>query len=244
MVGSFLPLIGMVFLAVGVACAVAGVLLVRRCWRWLGPLAAVALLVALTPGVVGGPAAADTGKKADPAAIAFSTSNDAEAPNSSAPAPAWTQRTRGEFSTAQNDIEVTVHAGPHLSRSKCEQELDKALVEAVDQYVQSEMAQDPAVRVAIPRQYIRDNLVKDIHVSVAKRQVASNVDPEDMVEMYALVKFNADSRNQLRQFWREGVVRSRLETTALAVVGVLSALTIAWAVLRRSPAAQQTRVTA
>jgi len=150
-------------------------------------------------------------------------------------APEWTRRKPGEMNTAQETVEVTVHAGPCLSRADCEVELAKELIRTVDDYVRSEIANAPGVDVEVPPQLIKETLVKATHVSHSKREVLSSLGPQEMVDLYALVKIDRDAREQLRDLWREKVVQGRMKAAGAALVGVLAALTLGWAILRRPP---------
>ena len=238
-------LIAVVFLLMLLSGVVLTVFVARRCWRMMGPIGVAALMLIVVLHVFDVRAEVKTtAAPAHPTEAAWDASAVSTVPLAEQPAaaesnvseaPAWTQRKLGEWNTLHADAVATVYAGPHLSRTKCEAELDKALAEAVDDYIHTEIAPQSSVKVVIPRDFIRDNLVSDTYLSVTKRAGLSTQDPQDMVEIYALMKIDHTDREQLRGLWRESVVHTRLKTAGAVLAGVLAVLTLAWAVLRRAP---------
>ena len=244
MVLFILAVIVLLAVLAAVATAAAGCILVERSWHWLRPMAVLGLVLLVSLGIIDAMAgnnaarSAEETRKAQTEKDLFGESDEVAArqrPIQLEPdAPAWTKRPPREMlSTARNEIELTVHAGPHLGRADCEAELAKKLSETVDDYLRSEFASRMPVKVNVPQEYIRQHVVKDTYVSVSKRTVASNIEPQEMVDMYALVKFDPDNRKELQKLWRDSIVQSRMKTAAAGLAGVLGLLTLGWAVLRR-----------
>jgi len=228
------------------------IFMITRYWNVLRPIAVSALLLlggvaffdALAsthavrcaekgaPGVSApGGAAADDSPEIR---LAESSTTHAEIPLSDPQAPAWTRRTPGEMNTAQEVVEITVHAGPCLSRSDCETQLGKAILTVVDDFVRTEIATTPGVEVTVSPQFIEKwQIVPETYVSRTKREVVSSLEPQEMVDLYALVRIDRTGRAQLRDLWRESIVQRRMKTAGATLVGVLAVLTLSWAILRR-----------
>jgi len=237
--------------AITVAVTVVALMVLRRCWPWLRPAAAIVLLLLGTAAIFDVMASANAapsverGNKktqserdlfGEPAGSIQLGPHDAAATDPQAPQ--WTRRKTGELlSTAKETVEVTVHAGPCLSRTDCEIKLGKAVSTVVDDYIRTEIAPQTPADVAVPMQYIHNTLVRDSHVSLSKHEFKSVIGAEEpeMVEMYALVRFDPASKQHLRDLCRESLVHTRMKTAAAALAGVLGALTLGWAVLRREP---------
>lgn len=244
MVLFILALIVLLAVFAAVATLVMGCILVQRSWHWLRPVAVLGLVLFVSLGIFDVMAANNSARSAEEATRKqkendlFGESDEVAAtPHQiqlDPEAPDWTRRPPRELlSTAQKEIEVTVHAGPFLSRTACEAQLAKELAVVVGDYIRAEMDSPSATDVSIPPDYIRTQLVKATYDSVTKRNPASNIEPQEMVDMYALVKFDSASRDHLRTLWRESVVRTRMKTAAAGLAGVLGVLTLGWAVLRR-----------
>lgn len=248
MVLFILALIVLLLVFVAVASLVMACMLVRRNWHWLRPAAVLGLVLLVSLGIFDAMAANNAARSAEeatrkqtdkdlfgePGEVAASPHQIQLDPE----APQWTRRPPRELlSTAQKEIEVTVHAGPCMSRTACEAELMKELSVVVGDYIRAEFDSSSASDVSISADFIRKHLVKATHDSVTQRKPALNSEPEDMVDMYALVKFDPASRKELQKLWRESVVQKRMKTAAAGLAGVLGVLTLGWAVLRRTPKA-------
>ncbi|MCE9556878.1 MAG: hypothetical protein K8T91_26320 [Planctomycetes bacterium] len=244
MVLFILALIVLLTVFAAVATVVMGCILVQRNWHWLRPMVVLGLVLFVSLGLFDAMAVNNSARSAEEAARTQADKDlfgesDQVAANPpqiqlDPEAPEWTRRKSGElFGTTQEVVEVTVHAGPCLSLPDCEAQLARELATAVDDYVRTELGAGPDVQV--PRQFVEGTLVKDRYVSRTKKVVVSSLGPQDMVDIYALVKIDRASREKLRDLWRESVVQTRMKTAAAGLAGVLGVLTLGWAVLRRTP---------
>lgn len=248
MVLFVLALILLLAVFAAVATIVTGCIFVQRNWHWLRPAAVLGLVLFVSLGIFDAMAANNSARSAEEVTRKqkekdlFGEADEVAANPSQIKldpeAPPWTRRPPRELlSTAQKEIEVTVHAGPSLSRTACEAQLAKQLSEVVQDYIRAEMDSPSSADVSIPPDWILTKLVKDKYVAVAKRAIASNIEPQEMVDMYALVRFDSANRNELQKLWRDSIVQTRMKTAAAGLAGVLGVLTLGWAVLRRTPKA-------
>lgn len=88
------------------------------------------------------------------------------------------------------------------------------------------------MRLPIPPAIV-EKLIKENYECKSKRAGTATSEPQEMVEMYALVKFDNDARDELKKLCHDGIVQSRMKTAGSGLVAILGVLTVAWAILRR-----------
>jgi hypothetical protein len=149
-------------------------------------------------------------------------------PASSAPRPAWIDSAPHREGS---DYQVSIVVGPYTTREECDKKLPEELLRAVDAYAVNFVNPRASGRVQLPLDYLQGSLIRDTWEERRVFPLSPSLH-RPMVQLHALLGFDAKAVEKIRKAWTQIVVEQRVYRLAAVGIVLLLSLTIAWAYLR------------
>ncbi|NLY00525.1 MAG: hypothetical protein GXY83_30895 [Rhodopirellula sp.] len=142
--------------------------------------------------------------------------------------PAWVDASAEQI---DGTFRMAISAGPYATREECERELPAAIDAAVDEYARQYLGPKAAGRVALSRDYLRENVVREQWLET--RQVSVSPSKQiPMVRLHVLLGFDRSVNDALNDAWRRAVIHRKLWTLGTLGTMLLLILSACWAYLK------------
>ncbi len=149
-------------------------------------------------------------------------------PTASTPRPAWIDAAPHREGS---DYQVPIVVGPYTTREECDKKLPEELLRAVDAYAVHLLGPRASGRVQLPLDYLQGSLIRDTWEERRVFPLSPSLH-RPMVQLHALLGFDAKAVEKIRKAWKQIVVEQRVYRLAAVGIVLLLSLTIAWAYLR------------